>query len=214
MIYNLFMWNERYSNPEFAYGTEPNTFLRDNAHLLSGPVLSLAEGEGRNSVYLATLGFDVLGVDSSSVGLEKAHLLSISRGVRIKTEVVDLAVFEPPNDIFRSVISIFCHLPTTIRSLLHSRIAAALMPGGIVLLEAYTPAQTVRQTGGPREPDLCPSASDLRTEFPGFEFDRLMELEREVVEGRYHTGWASVVQVIARKPGSVMYPSADIHGRW
>ncbi len=72
------MWNERYANPEFAYGTEPNTFLRENAHLLSGPVLSLAEGEGRNSVYLASLGLDVLGVDSSSVGLEKAQQLARS----------------------------------------------------------------------------------------------------------------------------------------
>ena len=120
------MWNERYANPEYAYGTEPNTFLRQNAHRLSGPVLSLAEGEGRNSVYLASLGFDVLGVDSSSVGLEKAQKLARSRGVQIRTEVADLATYNPPPDTFRSVISIYCHLPKAIRRELHHRIATAL----------------------------------------------------------------------------------------
>ena len=67
-------------------------------------------------------------------------------------------------------------------------------------MEAYTPEQTLKPTGGPRDPDLCPTAFDLQTEFPGFIFERLIEIEREVIEGRYHTGWASVVQVIARKP--------------
>jgi len=194
------MWNERYANPEYAYGTEPNTFLRENAHRLSGPALSLAEGEGRNSVYLASLGIDVLGVDSSSVGLEKAQKLARSRGVKIRTEVADLATYNPPRDTFRSAISIYCHLPKAIRRELHHRIAKALIPGGIVLLEAYTPAQTVKATGGPRDREICPTAKELQTEFPGFEFQRLVELEREVIEGHYHTGWASVVQMIARKP--------------
>ena len=89
------MWNDRYRGDTFAYGTEPNAFLVEHAGLLAGPVLSLAEGEGRNAVYLASLGFDVLGVDASDVGLAKAHRLAEAKGVIIGTEVVDLAKFEP-----------------------------------------------------------------------------------------------------------------------
>ena len=90
------MWNERYRGETFAYGTEPNSFLVEHAGLLTGPVLSLAEGEGRNAVYLASLGLDVLGVDASAVGLAKAHKLAEAKGVVIRTEVVDLATYVPP----------------------------------------------------------------------------------------------------------------------
>src|SRR4051794_36043557 len=105
------MWNERYSADEFAYGTEPNAFLVQNAKLLTGPVLSLAEGEGRNAVYLASLGLDVLGIDGSDVGMAKAQRLAASRGLTIRTEIADLAAYEPPANAFGAVVSIFAHLP-------------------------------------------------------------------------------------------------------
>lgn len=97
------MWNQRYNSDDFAYGTEPNLFLADNSQILIGPVLSLAEGEGRNAVFLASLGLDVLAVDGSEVGLAKAQTLAASRGLVIQTEVADLATYEPPENSFGSV---------------------------------------------------------------------------------------------------------------
>jgi SAM-dependent methyltransferase len=193
------MWNERYASEEFAYGTEPNAFLVQHAKMLTGPVLSLAEGEGRNAVYLASLGLDVLGVDGSDVGLAKAQKLAASRGVSIRTEVADLATFEPPADSFGAVVSIFAHLPRAVRNRLYPLVARSLKPGGIVLFESYSKAQLSRNTGGPKDPDLLLSLGDLETEIPNCATILSQEVEREILEGRFHTGLASVVQFIARK---------------
>lgn len=193
------MWNQRYASGEFVYGTEPNSFLREHASLLAGPVLSLAEGEGRNAVFLASLGLDVLGVDGSEVGLAKARQLAASRGLAIRTEVADLVTYEPPENSFGSVISISAHLPTQIRKRLHRLVERALRPGGIMLLEAYSKAQITRDTGGPKDVDMLMAREDLEREFPHCELILSQEIEREVVEGQFHTGLASVVQFIARK---------------
>ena len=193
------MWNERYTSDEFAYGTEPNSFLAANAKILIGPVLSLAEGEGRNAVFLASLGLDVLAIDGSEVGLAKALELAASRGVAIRTEVADLATYEPPENSFGSVVSISAHLPSLIRKRLHRLVERCLKPGGIMLLEAYTIAQLARTTGGPKDPDLLVARRELETEFPNCELILSQEIEREIVEGKFHTGLASVVQFITRK---------------
>jgi SAM-dependent methyltransferase len=193
------MWNQRYDTDEFVYGTEPNTFLAENAPQFVGPVLSLAEGEGRNAVFLASLGLDVLGVDGSAVGLAKAHKLAASRGVSIRTEVVDLAVFDPPANTFGAVVSISAHLPSAIRQQLYPRVERALKPGGILLLEAYSKAQISRTTGGPKDLDLLMDCASVVNAFPQCEPILIREVEREVVEGKYHTGMASVVQFIGRK---------------
>src|SRR6476661_5322561 len=128
------MWNERYAGNEFAYGTEPNAFLVQNASLLTSPVLSLAEGEGRNAVFLASLGLDVLGVDGSAIGLAKAQKLAASRGLAIRTEVADLASYEPPESFYGSVVSISAHLPSMVRKRLHRLVERSLKPGGVMLL--------------------------------------------------------------------------------
>lgn len=193
------MWNERYSAEEYIYGTEPNAFLAEHAKMLVGPVLSLAEGEGRNAVFLASLGIDVLGVDSSEVGLAKARKLAESRSVNIRTEVVDLAQYEPPADAFGAVVSIFAHLRSALRARLYPLIARSLKPGGVILLEAYSKEQIKRNTGGPKDVDMLMSAADLERAFPDCEVVLLQELEREVVEGTFHTGVASVVQFLGRK---------------
>ncbi len=193
------MWDQRYAGDEFVYGTEPNTFLAEHAKLLAGPVLSLAEGEGRNGVFLASLGLDVMGVDGSEVGLAKAHKLAAARGVIIRTLVADLAAYEPPANTFGAVISIFAHLPSALRKQLYPLVERALKPGGIVLLEAYAQAQITRDTGGPKDPDLLMTSADLERSFPRCEVILSREIEREVVEGKFHSGLASVVQFIARK---------------
>ncbi|HEY5703945.1 MAG TPA: class I SAM-dependent methyltransferase [Terrimicrobiaceae bacterium] len=193
------MWNQRYSSDEFAYGTEPNSFLAQNANILIGPVLSLAEGEGRNAVFLASLGLDVLGVDGSEVGLAKAQKLATSRGLVIRTEVADLATYEPPENFYGSVVSISAHLPSDIRKRLHRLVERCLKPGGIILLEAYTKAQVARNTGGPKDLDMLMARMDLEKEFPNCEPILSQEIERDVIEGKFHTGLASVVQFIARR---------------
>lgn len=193
------MWDQRYSSEEFVYGTEPNSFLKQHAHELSSPVLSLAEGEGRNAVFLASLGLDVLGVDSSAVGLAKAQKLAAMKKVAIRTEVADLATYHPPANAFSSVVSISAHLPSALRRRLYPLVTAALKPGGILLLEAYARAQLARDTGGPKDQDMLLSAAIVREEFPQLEIVLLREIERDVVEGKFHTGLASVVQFIGRK---------------
>ena len=118
-MYDNRFWNERYTTTEYLYGTEANTFLAENAHLLHGPVLSLSEGEGRNAVFIASRGLRVVGVDCSDVGLEKAKSLATSRGVVIETEVADLADYQPKERYFGSVVSISAHLPSSVREKLY-----------------------------------------------------------------------------------------------
>jgi cyclopropane fatty-acyl-phospholipid synthase-like methyltransferase len=194
------MWNERYSVDEYIYGTEPNSFLAEHAHLLRGPVLSLAEGEGRNGVFLASLGLEVHGVDQSEVGLAKAQVLARSRNVRIRTEVADLGTFTPAQNSYGSVVSISAHLPSLVRKRLYPLVERCLRPGGIIILEAYSEAQLERDTGGPKDVDMLMTPATVRREFPNLEPIWLRELQREVREGTAHAGVASVVQFIAKRP--------------
>lgn len=193
------MWNQRYSVEHYVYGTEPNQFLRDQAHRLAGPVLCLAEGEGRNGVYLAGLGLEVTGVDAAETGLRKAHKLAALRNVHLHTVHADLAHYDPGVATFGAVVSIFVHLPADLRRAVHDKVVHCLKPGGLFLLEAYTPTQVPRGTGGPKDPALCMTLAALREELPGFQFEIAREIERDVLEGELHTGLASVVQVLARK---------------
>ena len=192
-------WNERFAGDEFAYGTEPSDFLAEHVGLLTGPVLSLAEGEGRNAVFMASRGLDVVAVDSSDVGLAKASRLAAERGVAIETVVADLSDYEMPRDHFGAVVSIWAHVPGKLRKTLHGAVANALKPGGIILLEAYAKGQLGRGTGGPSDPDRLMSCEALEQEFPGCEPILSREIEREVVEGHLHAGLSEVVQFIARK---------------
>ena len=198
-MYDKSFWNNRYANVDYLYGTEPNSFLAEHYHLLSEPVLSLSEGEGRNAVFLASRGLDVIGVDISPVALEKAKTLARSRGVEIKTVVADLATFEPEENHYGSVISISAHLPSSVRNKLYPSIERALRQDGVILLEAFSENQLTRDTGGPKDPDMLMTVEKLRREFPNLEPVLLREVEREVSEGEGHRGMASVVQFIGRK---------------
>lgn len=195
------MWNQRYAGDEYKYGTEPNSFLAENVDLLIGPVLSLAEGEGRNAVFLASQGLKVHCVDGSEVGLAKAQALALAQGVEIQTEVADLGMFEPTANYYGSVVSISAHLPGTVRNRLYPLVERCLKPNGIIILEAYTEDQLARDTGGPKDPDMLMTYAKIKREFPNIEPILLREIEREVGEGRYHTGIASVVQFIGRSLG-------------
>lgn len=191
------MWNERYSEQGFAYGTKPNDFLQANIESLTkGKTLCLAEGEGRNAVFLAMHGFDVTAVDLSSVGLEKAQLLADENGVAIKTIVADLSDFEIEENFWDTIISIWAHVPAIVRRSLHTKVVAGLKPKGTFLLEAYTPKQIEFGTGGPKI-DMTMSLEVLRQELSPLRFEISQEIEREVQEGKYHNGHSAVVQILA-----------------
>lgn len=198
-MYDESFWNQRYDHPDYLYGTEPNAFLAEHAGLLSGPVLSLSEGEGRNAVFLATRGLEVVGVDISSVALEKAKKLAESRGVEIKTIVADLGTFVPEENYYGSIVSIFAHLPGAVRERLYPLIERSLKPNGVIILEAYSENQLSRDTGGPKYPDLLMTTDKLRREFANLEPILLREVERNVSEGECHTGMGSVIQFVARR---------------
>lgn len=194
------MWDERYSQFGFAYSTEPNEFLVTAAgQIPAGPVLSLGEGEGRNAAYLAGLGHRVVAVDQSEVGLGKARQLAADRGQTIETVCADLAEFPIEPGAWAGIVSIFCHLPRRVRVPLYAAVVRGLRPGGVLVLEAYTPDQLSRGTGGPKDPDMLVSLATLTEELAGLELVHARELERDVREGAYHTGVASVVQVVARR---------------
>lgn len=193
-------WDERYAQPEFVYGVAPNEFLVSVADQIPpGPVLMLGEGEGRNAVFLASRGHEVVALDQSAAGLAKARRLAAERGVQLDTLQADLRDYTLEPAAWAAIVSIFCHLPPSIRVPLYADIARGLRPGGLFLLEAYRPAQLARGTGGPSDPAMLLSLATLRDELSGLDFVHAEELEREVREGAYHTGLASVVQVVARR---------------
>ena len=196
-------WDERYAEPGWAFGEAPNDFLREHAAALPvGRTLCLAEGEGRNAVFLAGLGHAVTGVDRSHVGLAKARGLAERHGVHLDLVQADLGTWSLGVGTWDAIVSIFAHVPGEVRPGLHRRVVEALRPGGMLLLEAYTPAQFGRGTGGPSEAARYMSLAGLRTELAGLTFESARELERPVIEGRYHTGMAHVVQLIARRTGA------------
>lgn len=194
------MWDERYSNKEYAYGIYPNDFLRMNVNAIpKGKVLSLAEGEGRNAVFLAKQGYSVTAVDASIAGIEKAKKLAEKNKVEIEFIHSDLAEYDLGENQWDGVISIFCPLPPSTRKRIHESLIRGLKQNGVFLLEAYTPQQLQRDTGGGNTIELMQSASSLRLELKALAVKHLVELNREVIEGIYHTGLASVVQAIATK---------------
>lgn len=193
-------WDERYRGETYAYGREPNDFLREEAHRIPrGRVLCIAEGEGRNAVFLAGLGHDVTTVDFSAEGLRKTEQLAHERGVTVATVQADLASFEPEIDAFTGVVSIFGHLPPDVRRRVHAWIPRALVKGGVVVLEAYTPAQLAHGTGGPKNAALLMTLDALKEELRPLELDIGREVERDVHEGPFHGGPSATVQVVARR---------------
>jgi hypothetical protein len=193
-------WDERYAGENYLYGTRPNIFLKENYRKIPmGKVLFPAEGEGRNAVFLAQQGYEVTGVDSSAVAMEKARRLAEKNNVVISTIVTDLADFDFGTEQWEGIVSIFCHLPPALRRQVHSRVVNGLKKGGIFLAEAYTPEQLKYKTGGPPMKELLVSLSVLKEELPGLRFLYASETIREVHEGALHSGKGAVVQVIAIK---------------
>ena len=193
-------WDERYSGDDYAYGTEPNDFLRAEAHRIPpGPVLCLAEGEGRNAVFLAGLGHPVTAVDLSAEGLRKAEQLARRHGVTLELIQADLADFDLGIDRWSGIVEIFVHVPPVIRRRIHTQIPLALRAGGAFVIEVYRQAQLAHDTGGPKDASLLCSLADLREETAPLELVIAREIDREIHEGRFHTGASSTVQLVGHR---------------
>ena len=196
------IWNERYAGDEYHFGTEPNAFLVSQQSLLKPGMscLAVADGEGRNGVWLAGRGLDVLSVDSSSVAQEKAGKLARERGVTVKFEQVDLAQWTWGENRFDMVAAIFIQFATPdLREQMFAHIKRCLKPGGLLLLQGYTPRQLHYRTGGPSQAENLYTEALLRNAFEDMQILHLREHDDIISEGSGHSGMSALIDLVARK---------------
>ena len=195
------MWDKRYSEKNFFYGTEPNDFLRLNVGRfpVGGRILTLAEGEGRNAIFLAKHGFKVTAVDWSEVGLKKLASWAAQEGVAVDTVCADINQFDFGSNAWDGIVSIWFHLASRDRPAIYARCVQGLKSKGMFLLESYTPKQLAFKTGGPSDPDMLPDLQELNHNLSAMQIISAAELERDIQEGEGHRGQSAVVQFIGRK---------------
>lgn len=194
-------WDDRYGGEEYAFGVEPNDFLvHVGEGLHPGAVLVLGDGEGRNGVFLASKGHRVVSVDLSPVGVEKAMALAEKSGVILDARVADLADFDMGQEKWDSIVSIFCHLPSDLRKTVHESVERAMRPGGTFVLEAYNAANIGRGVGGPQDDDMTVEPGELEVQFAGWNLTVSRRVERQIDEGKYHSGVSATTQFVAIKP--------------
>jgi SAM-dependent methyltransferase len=198
----LARWNDRFSAPGFLFGTAPNAFLRSQAHRLrkGETALSIADGEGRNGVFLAELGLDVLSIDFSAVALAKARELAASRGVTLKTEQADIERWTWPAAQFDVAVSIFTQFsPPDVRPRVFAGIKQALKPGGLLLMQAYRPEQLAYGTGGPKEVERLYTRALLEEAFGEFASLDIREHDDVIQEGSGHAGMSALIDLVGVK---------------
>jgi 2-polyprenyl-3-methyl-5-hydroxy-6-metoxy-1,4-benzoquinol methylase len=196
------MWDERYAAEEYFFGTEPNAFLVSQLHLLKPGMgcLAVADGEGRNGVWLAQQGLRVLSVEASAVALEKAKKLAQQRGVNVEFEQADLALWQWGKNRFDVVAAIFIQFaPPALRELIFAGIKRCLKPGGLLLLQGYTPRQLEYKTGGPPLAENMYTEKMLRNAFGDMEILLLSEHDDMISEGAGHSGMSALIDLAARK---------------
>lgn len=194
------MWNQKYDCDGYFYGTAPNEWLRMNAHRYpkAGRALAIADGEGRNGVYLASLGFETDSVDSSEVGIAKARELADRNGVALNAIHADLREYPIEPDSLDLVAAIYAHLPADLRRSTHRACAQALRPGGVFVLEAFHPKQLGRPSGGPGNVELLYEVDDILEDIGDL---RILEAQSGLTwldEGR-HEGEGYVTRVVAQR---------------
>jgi cyclopropane fatty-acyl-phospholipid synthase-like methyltransferase len=206
------IWDDRYAGEDFHFGTEPNAFLVSQKDWLKPGMtcLAVADGEGRNGVWLAEQGLQVLSVDASSVALAKAARLAQQRGVILALEQVDLLQWDWPvlsnveggTGCFDVVVAIFIQFVTSPqREQMFASIKRCLKPGGLLLLQGYTPRQLEFKTGGPSQAENLYTEPMLRKEFFDMEILHLSEHDTVISEGDGHSGISALIDLVARKPG-------------
>ena len=199
------MWDERYSNQEFAYGKLPNVFFEESIQKLKpGKILMPADGEGRNGVYAAKLGWNVTAIDLSLEGKQKALALAKENNVTINYLVNDLIQLDFEKESFDAIGLIYAHFSAENKSLLHKKLDKYLKPGGLIIFEAFSKAhlqfnQLNPKVGGPKDIDTLFSIQEIAADFSNYEFIVLAENEVDLAEGKYHIGKGSVIRFIGRK---------------
>ena len=195
-------WQERYATDEYRFGTAPNAFLAAQAKLLpkSGKALAIADGEGRNGVFLAEHGLDVLSLDFSPNGQAKARKLAAERGVTIRTEQADVIAWGYPPDTYDVVAAIFFQFAAPPeRARIFAGIKRTLKRGGLLLLEGYGPKQLEYKTGGPGKLENLYTREVLEAAFGDFASLDIREYDAELHEGAGHGGMSALVDLVAVK---------------
>lgn len=195
------MWDDRFSQAEPVYGDKPNAYLCAQVHRLApgSSVLVPGDGYGRNGLWLASQGFRVHTVDLSLIGVERARNSARASSLDLTIDQADLSTWNWPENKFDAVVSVFLHLFPDVRPAIHDRMLRALVPGGICILEAFTPAQLQFSSGGPKQVQLLYTAEILRQDFAAAEILALEETTVSLDEGRMHRGLAAVVRGILAK---------------
>ncbi len=195
-------WDARFGAPDYLFGTAPNAFLASQRHLLKAGqrALAVADGEGRNGVWIARQGLDVLSVDFSPVALAKAQKLATEAGVTLQTECADLSRWNWTPPRFDIVVAIFIQFaPPPLRAVLFQGMKDALRPGGLILLEGYRPEQLDYKTGGPPHAENLYTGTLLREAFGDMTILHLAEYDAEISEGTGHKGMSALIDLVARK---------------
>ncbi|MEY8761845.1 class I SAM-dependent methyltransferase [Chryseobacterium tongliaoense] len=198
-------WDERYSNEEFAYGTEPNNYLKTQLEKLNpGSILFPAEGEGRNAVFAAQLGWKVSAFDISSEGKNKALQLAESNNVKIDYQVGELQTLDFQEGQFDAIALIYAHFPAEIKSSVHKMLDQYLRKGGFIIFEAFSKSHLDyvlknEKVGGPKDIDSLFSVDEIRSDFPDYDIIELAETETELQEGLFHNGTGSVIRFVGQK---------------
>lgn len=195
-------WQKRFSVPEYVFGTEPNAFLQAQAELLprSGTALAVADGEGRNGVWLAERGLDVLSIDWSPAGQAKAEALARNRGVALRTALVNLVAWEWQEAAYDLIAAIFIQFLTPQeRRRVFQGMCSALKPGGLVLVQGYRPEQLQYKTGGPSQVENLYTRALLTSEFAELSELRIHEHDSMTQEGTAHIGMAALIDLVGRK---------------
>lgn len=189
-------WNERYSTNDYAYGENANEFVKQELlKLQPGKILFPAEGEGRNAVYAATLGWQVSAFDPSTEGQKKAKQLAAKNKVELDYQIAGYENAEYPEGFFDCIVLVFAHMPSAVRTKHHQKLLRFLKPGGKIILEGFSKEQIDRNTGGPRSLDFLFSKEELDHDFNSLSEKNIVETDTSLDEGPFHQGTASVIRV-------------------
>jgi cyclopropane fatty-acyl-phospholipid synthase-like methyltransferase len=195
-------WQARFAAPDYVFGTAPNEFLKSQAHLLrkGQTALAIADGEGRNGVFLAEQGLDVLSVDFSPLAQAKVRKLAAERGVTLRVEQADLTNWQWPADTFDVVAAIFIQFATPPeRARMFAGIKQALKRGGLLLMQGYRPKQLEYKTGGPPNIEQLYTRELLQEAFGDFESLDIREHDSVIHEGTGHGGMSALIDVVGVK---------------
>lgn len=197
------MWNDIFSDAGYLYGTEPTQFLRTHQTYLqkNAMTLAVADGEGRNSVFLAERGLNVVAMDGSYIAIEKARALAMARGVNVEYIEADINHWDWTKDRYDLVVAAFIQFVGPVqRDEIFAGMKRTLKPGGVVMLHGYTPAQIALGTGGPPHAENMYTTEMLTQQFGDFEILELRAYLQEISEGVGHAGQSALIDLVARKP--------------